>query len=150
MAVRPGEVVDTVAGNALGVRGDGDGTRPIDRLLQGWRGGVAVAALVAVHRHRIVSAMAADAEWGIKDMAQAAGRVIDVQVSGRGLLVPMAVEAANNALIGVGNHHGHRGAGGCRRIDIAGGVMAFDTTPCLMDGQDLREVADHMTVGAGL
>lgn len=62
----------------------------------------------------------------------------------------MTVQASNCSLIGVFNNHRYRGAGGGSRVDITGGVVAFYTAAGLMNGQDFAEVADSMTVGAGL
>lgn len=75
-----GEVIAAVTAKAVLVLGDGFCPSPIDRILQGRRGGVAIAALVAVHRHRIIGGMAADAEGRVEDMAQAGrfGTMVDV------------------------------------------------------------------------
>ena len=64
-------------------------------------------------------------------------------------LVPMTVQAVHRGVIGVHNDHLHRGAGGRRRIDIAGGVMAGSAT-AEVGGQDIRPVQDRVAVGAWL
>lgn len=150
MAVCSGKVVCAVTLDAVGVRGDRYHPRTIERILQQWWCCVAVAALVAVDCHRIVGTMTADTERGVEDVSKACGRVVDVQMGGGCLLVPMAVQAGHRALVGVFNDHLHRDAGGGSWVDIAGGVVAFDAAASFMDGQDFAEVADCMTVTAWL
>lgn len=60
MAMGTGKVVHPVAADTLRVRGDGGYTRPVGWILKLWRCGVAVAALVGVHRHWVVGCMAPD------------------------------------------------------------------------------------------
>lgn len=119
---------------------------------------MAIPALVAVHRHRGVGRMTADTEGGVEDMAKA-GRcspMINLQMDGRRLLVHVAVETIYFTLVGVGNDHIYRGVGigevvMCLiGIDVAFSVVTLEATASLMDGQDLREVANKVTVGTGL
>lgn len=76
--------------------------------------------------------------------------MVDVQVSGRGLFVSMAVQAVNRRLVGIGDNHLHCGAGGRDGVDVASGVVALDATAGLVNGEYLGEIADHMAVGARL
>lgn len=57
--------------DALGIFGDGDSPWPIKRILQSRRRGVAVAAAVGVHRHRVAGRMAANTEGGVQDVSKA-------------------------------------------------------------------------------
>lgn len=71
MAVRSCEVVCAVTLDAVGIRGNCHNSWADGWVLQEWRRGVAVAAFVAMHRHRIVGRMAADTERCVEDMAKA-------------------------------------------------------------------------------
>jgi len=62
-----------MATRTFGIRGDGDHPWTVNRILQVRRGGMAVAALVRVHSHRVIGWMAADTKWGVKDVAEAGG-----------------------------------------------------------------------------
>lgn len=66
-----GEVIGAVTAKTVLVFGDDFDPWPIERVLQGRRRGVAIAALVTVHRHRGIGGMTADTERGVEDMAQA-------------------------------------------------------------------------------
>jgi len=59
------EVIGPVAAKAVLILGDDERPWPIERILQGRRGGMTVAALVFVDRHRVVSRVTADTERGV-------------------------------------------------------------------------------------
>jgi len=145
-----GEVVGPVATDTLGIRGDGDNPWPVDRILQGRRRGVAVTALTVMHRHRVVGRVTADTEGGVQNMAQAGGGVIDMEMGSRRLFVQMTVEAIHFALVGIGDNIRYLGAGWRLWIDVTAGVVTLDATASLMDGEDLREIANKMAIGTGL
>jgi len=110
---------------------------------------VAIAALVVVDGHRIIGLMATDTERSVEDIAKTGGRVVDMEMGVRRRLVPMAGEAVDCGLVGVGDNHLHRGADWRRRVDVTGGVVTGAATT-EMGGQDVRPVEDRVTVGAGL
>ena len=102
---------------------------------------MAIAAFVTVNRHRVVGWMTADTEGYVKDMAQAGGGVIDMEMDCRRRLVKMTVQAVDIGVVGIFNDHLHRGAGGCQRVDVTAGVMAGGATT-EMGGQDIWPVLD--------
>lgn len=150
MAMRAGEVIDAMALDASGVWRDSDSAWSVEWILQVWRCGVAVAALVGMDSHWVVCRVAANTEGGVEDVGQAACRVINGEMGSRGLFVHVAVQTLNCRLIGVGDHHRHCDAGGCNGVDVTVGVMALDTAPGLVDGQDFGKSTDRMAVGTGL
>lgn len=112
---------------------------------------MAVAALILMNHHRGVGRMAANAERRIQDMPKSKGRVVSVvwMDDAERALVPMTVQTVDFAVVGIGDDHRHRGAGGEQRIDITSGVVA-GAAATEMGAQDFSKVGDHMTIGAGL
>ena len=110
---------------------------------------MAVAALIIVYRHWVIGGMTAHTERIVKDMAKTGTRVVDMEMNGRRRLVKVAVQAVDISVIGVVDDHLHRGAGGCRRVDVAAGVVAGDATT-KMGGQDIGPVLYRVAVGAKL
>ena len=110
---------------------------------------MAVTALIIVYRHWVIGGMTANTERIVKDMAETGSRVVDMEMNGRRRLVKVAVQAVDISVIGVVDDHLHRGAGGCRRVDVAAGVVAGGTTT-KMGGQDIGPVLDRVAVGAEL
>ena len=110
---------------------------------------MAVAALIGVHSHWVVSWVAADTERGVKDVAKSSSRVINVEVCLRRGLVHMAVQAVDWSLISVLNNHFNCGTRGCERVDVAGGIMTGGAAS-EVGGEDVRPAQYRVTVGAGL
>lgn len=70
-------------------------------------------------------------------------------MGGRGLLIPMAVQAMHRGVVRVHDHHRHRDSGGNQGINVPGGIVAGPAV-ATMGGQDVRPVQDRMTVGTKL
>lgn len=93
MTVRSGKVIHTMTLDTSGVRGDGNCPRPVDWILQVWRAGMAVAALIAVNRHRVIDRMTADTERGVKNMTETFRlcSMIYVQMNGWGNFIHVTI-----------------------------------------------------------
>jgi len=72
-----------------------------------------------------------------------------VEMGGRCRFVTVAVQAVHRSVVGVHDHHLHRGAGGRGWVDVPGGVMTGGATT-EVGGQDVRPVQDRVAVGTRL
>ena len=140
------DVVVEISGMAVGASAssnDGGNFRPIDRVFQGRRCGVAIRASAVV-----------DGSWISRRMTECdAGRIISEDKGGiviypimgrRSPLVLMAIEAVDGAGI-VRDDKLDVNAARSLGVDVTSGVMT-GATVAEMTGQDIRPVLDRVTI----